>query len=185
MGMKRCESGHYYDTGKHVVCPLCCAVELGGGAKVVPQAQLQQQAPVPPRPPIAAEGKTVAVMKKETGIDPVVGWLVCTKGPNRGSDFRIKAEKNFIGRNTTMDICIGRDDTVSRENHAIISYNPKKKSFKVLPGDGRGLVYLNGDEVDAPKELSRGDSIELGQTALMLVPLCGPDFDWAFEESDA
>lgn len=175
MGMKRCESGHYYDTAKNMVCPLCSAVDVGS----VPQS-----APVP-RPPVAGAtpppqggGKTVAVMKKEKGIDPVVGWFVCVKGPDRGSDYRIKGEKNFIGRSPAMDICIAHDDTISRENHAAISYNPKKKSFKVLPGEGRGLVYLNSEEVDAPKDIAYGDVVELGGTSLMFVPLCGPDFDW-------
>ena len=59
-----------------------------------------------------------------------------------------------------------------------MSYNPKKKSFKILPGEGRGLVYLNSEEVDGPKDIGHGDMIELGQTSLMFVPLCGEDFDW-------
>lgn len=173
MGMKRCESGHYYDTDKHVVCPLCSAVNVAE-TPVAKQANSPQQAPAA----AALGGKTVAVMKKEKGIDPVVGWLVCVKGPDRGLDYRIKGEKNFIGRATNMDIAILHDETISRENHLAISYNPKKKSFKVLPGEGRGIVYLNGDEVDSPKDLEKGDKIELGQTTLMFVPLCGEDFDW-------
>lgn len=172
MGMKRCESGHYYDSGKHMVCPLCSAVNAV-------EAPARQVGLAPP-PPVAASagGKTVALMKKEKGIDPVVGWLVCVNGPDRGVDYRIKGEKNFIGRANNMDICVAHDETISRENHAAVSYNSKKKSFKVLPGEGRGLVYLNGDEVDGPLELEKGDKIELGQTALMFVPLCGDDFDW-------
>ena len=178
MGMKRCESGHYYDAGKHVVCPLCAAVDVA--PKPVQAAAVQ----APPQPragaPISPQdaGKTVGVMKKEKGIDPVVGWLVCVAGPERGADFRLRGEKNYIGRANTMDVCIARDETVSRENHAAVSYNPKKKTFKILPGEGRGLVYLNGDEVDGPMDIRHGDKIELGQTSLMFVPLCGEEFDW-------
>jgi hypothetical protein len=126
----------------------------------------------------ADDQKTVGVMKKAHGIDPVVGWLVCVAGPDRGVDFRIKAEKNFIGRGAAMDICIAHDDSVSRENHAVVSYNPKKHVFKLHPGESRGLVYLNGDEIDAAADLKAGDKIELGQSTLMFVPLCGKTFDW-------
>ncbi len=182
MGMKRCESGHYYDTGKHAVCPLCSVVDVGAamppiGQPSAPAMQVPEPKAGPAIPPQQG-GKTVAVVKKERGIDPVVGWLVCTKGPDRGADFRIKGEKNFIGRGPSMDVCVAHDETISRENHAAVSYNPKKKTFKILPGEGRGLVYLNGEEVDGPKDIAHGDTVELGQTSLMLVPLCGPDFDW-------
>ena len=40
------------------------------------------------------------------------------------------------------------------------------------------MVYLNGEEVDSPQTLKGGDKIELGQTTLMFVPLCGGDFSW-------
>ena len=169
MAMKRCESGHYFDTGKHVVCPLCSAVNVDQSIKP------QQAAPV--TPPMGG-GKTVAIMKKEKGIDPVVGWFVCINGPDKGNDYRIKGEKNFVGRAANMDIAIQHDETISRENHVAVSYNPKKRGFKILPGEGRGIVYLNGDEVDGPKDLSKGDRIEIGQTTLMFVPLCGEEFDW-------
>ncbi len=182
MGMKRCESGHYYDTGKNKVCPLCAAVDPmpkghKDGPPIIPAPAGEAKSPSP-QAGAPGGGKTVAVMKKEMGIDPVVGWLVCTKGPDRGADYRIKGEKNFIGRAPSMDICVQHDETISRENHAGISYNPKKKTFKILPGEGRGLVYLNGDEVDSPKDLTKGDTIEIGQSSLMFVPLCGADFDW-------
>jgi len=122
--------------------------------------------------------ETVAVFQKSTGSDPVVGWLVCTKGPARGRDFRLHSEKNFIGRAPTMDVCIANDESVSREKHAIVSFSPKGDVFKVLPGESRGLVYLNGEEVDAPKLLTKGDKLELGETELLFVPLCGKEFKW-------
>ena len=49
---------------------------------------------------------TVALVSKSSGIDPVCGWLVCVEGPDKGRDFRIKTERNFIGRSTSMDIVI-------------------------------------------------------------------------------
>ncbi len=126
----------------------------------------------------ADEGKTVSLIHKKAGIDPVVGWFVCVEGVDRGRDFRIRSEKNFVGRSESMDVCIPGDETVSRENHAIVSFNPKNRQFKLHPGDSRGLVYLNGEEVDSPAPLKAGDHVELGQTKLLFVPLCGESFSW-------
>ena len=195
MSMKRCEKGHYYDPDKHSSCPSCGVPDLNVGKTVprkdVGQAPQSGSADTPTdkagvtrrrgQPIIdpAAEGQTVGVFRKKTGIDPVVGWLVCIEGADRGRDYRIRSEKNFIGRSEKMQICIRNDESVSRENHAAVSFNPKKSTFKIHPGDSRGLVYLNDEDVDVPVELKPHDIIELGQTKLMFVPLCGEKFQWA------
>ncbi len=110
--------------------------------------------------------------------DPVVGWLVCLEGPDRGRDFRLHGEKNFIGRSPLMDVCVPGDDTVSREKHGVVIFDPKKQAFWVLPGDSSGLVYLNGDLVHAPTQINRDDVIEIGQTKLVLIPFCGDKYSW-------
>jgi len=113
--------------------------------------------------------------------DPVVGWLVCLAGPDRGRDFRLHAEKNFIGRATTMDVCISGDETVSRERHATVIFDPKKQLFWAVPGDAAGLVYLNGDIVHAPTQMKHDDVLEVGQTKLTLIPFCGEKYSWSRE----
>jgi pSer/pThr/pTyr-binding forkhead associated (FHA) protein len=77
-----------------------------------------------------------------------------------------------------MDIQISGDDTISRENHAVVSFNPKNGTFKIHPGDGRGIVYLNGKDVDAPQEIKPYDIIEIGQTKLAFMQFCGEKFKW-------
>jgi hypothetical protein len=126
----------------------------------------------------SADGKTVPLVKKSLGIDPVVGWIVCVEGADRGRDYRLHTEKNSIGRSDAMDVAIKGDDSISRENHAYIVYNPKKNMFRVHPGDGRGLVYVNGDEVVTPVELAPHDIIEIGGGKFRFIPFCGKDFDW-------
>jgi hypothetical protein len=111
--------------------------------------------------------------------DPVVGWLVCLDGPDRGRDFRLHSEKNFIGRSPLMDVCVGGDDTVSREKHGVVIFDPKKLVFWVLPGDSSGLVYLNGEIVHSPAQLKRDDILEVGQTKLVLIPFCGDQYTWS------
>jgi hypothetical protein len=128
------------------------------------------------------EGLTVGYYRKTIGLDPVVGWLVCIEGSDRGRDYRLHSEKNFAGRSEKMDICIRGDDAISRENHAVISFNPRNNTFKLQPGDGRGLVYLNGDDIDASTILKPYDLIELGQTKMLFLPFCGERFQWEMQE---
>ena len=124
------------------------------------------------------EGVTMVKMRDSTGIDPVVGWLVCVEGPDKGRDYRIRTERNFIGRKDSNDIVIKGDDSISRERHAIISYNPRKRSFRLSPGESRGLIYHNDEEVLTPLELQAYDLLELGKTELMFIPFCGEGFSW-------
>ena len=53
-----------------------------------------------------------------------------------------------------MDICISGDDTISRNDHAFVVYDPRKKIFRIQAGLSRGLVYLNGEEVIASELLA-------------------------------
>lgn len=77
-----------------------------------------------------------------------------------------------------MDLCISGDDTISRNKHAILSFNPETQHFKILPGEGRGIAYCNGEEVDSPRELHSHDVLRLGQTQLLFIPLCDDRFNW-------
>lgn len=181
MKLIRCERGHYYDSQQHSRCPSCGVSGLDAGNS---DAQMQA-APadvmvtqVRGQTGTADVGVTVAMVRKKIGIDPVVGWLVCIEGPEKGRDYRIRSERNGIGRGADMAICINGDEAISRENHAYISFNPRKASFRIAPGDGRGMTYLNGEEVDVPMPLQAYDRIELGQTHLLFVPLCGEKFNW-------
>ncbi len=181
MAMKRCDNGHYFDQAKHTTCPHCgvkgldinftASKGVGEDNHTVPMHENKNSA--------SAGGETVGIVRKKLGIDPVVGWLVCIEGPDRGRDYRIRSERNFIGRSEKMGIYIAGDQTISRENHAIVSYNPKGNSFKLQVGESRGLVYLNGDEVDISVQLTPYDCIELGQTKLLFVPFCGERFKWS------
>ncbi len=177
MAMKRCESGHYYDAGKHPACPMCKGAAAAPVNEPPPAGKPLEKVAVSSAPqPIGAQ--TVALMVKEHGVDPVVGWFVCVQGPDKGKDFRIRSEKNFIGRSPDSDVALATDETISRENHASVVFTPKKHTFKLVPGAGRGLVYLNGDEVLQPTDLKKGDRVELGKSALVFVPFAGELYDW-------
>jgi len=111
-------------------------------------------------------------------IDPVTGWLVCIDGPSKGRDYKVRSEKNFIGRADGMDIQILGDNSISKKNHAIVVYDPKKRQTLLLPGDSHALVYYNTEAIYAPVELAPFDNIELGKSKFLFVPLCGENFEW-------
>ena len=113
------------------------------------------------------------------GFTPVVGWLVCIDGPERGKDYRIHPENNFLGRAENMDICIKGDQLISREKQLTIAYVTKNRTFYIGgTGGGRNIVELNDLPLMDMKELHAYDVITVGSTKLMFVPFCGERFGW-------
>jgi hypothetical protein len=183
--LTRCDSGHYYDAKKHTSCPFCGVQNLGIDieqtmAKRPGNAGFEINVTKPLGQKRGQEeiGVTKGIYKQKMGVDPVAGWLVSVSGPEKGHDYRITAERNFIGRGENMDIRIVGDEAISRENHASVSYSPKNHAFRLYPGDSKGLVYLNDEEVLTPELLKPFDVIEMGQSRLLFVPLCGENFHW-------
>ena len=77
-----------------------------------------------------------------------------------------------------MDVILEGDANVSRDRHAIVTYEPRGKTFFAQPGESRELFYVNDQVVVMNVTLNHGDQISVGKTQLMFVPLCGPDFSW-------
>lgn len=115
-----------------------------------------------------------------TAIKPVVGWLICMNGDERGKDYRLHAGKNFIGRSTSMDVVLIDDKSISRDKHCSIVYDPKGNIFFVS-AEGGNLVYLNGELVNDPGELKEGNLITVGETELMFIPFCREGRIWENE----
>ena len=148
------------------------------------------EAPQPTAPPRAVSvsegGKTIGIMQSQMGFDPVVGWLACVAGPSRGRSYTIRGGINSIGRSDRMDITITGDMKLSAENHAKLSYSERNNRFNLIPGDGRNIIYLNGEEVFAATPLKAYDLIDFGETKLLFIPLCGEKFTWKKEtETDS
>lgn len=120
--------------------------------------------------------KYPAVNKVST---PCVGWLIALGGEHVGTDFRLKAGKNFVGRNPDMDIALTEDKSVSRERHAIVVYEPKAHLYLVQPGESSSLVYKNNEVVLTPMRLEAYDMITVGDVNLLFMPLCGERFNWS------
>jgi hypothetical protein len=192
----QCSRGHFYSPEEHFSCPHCGVVGLPGDLGATTSAK-RPSMPAHARPRRLEEDEPTRQKMNlddaptqiydpsrdpgESQINPVVGWLVCVKGADRGRDYRIRAQRNFIGRDVSMDICISGDPSISRKNHAILIYDPRTNSFRLAPGEARGLTYLNNESVDLPLTLKAYDAIELGPagtTKLLFVPFCGEPFQW-------
>lgn len=194
MALERCPNGHLYDPAKHSSgCPYCGVADMdfskthpkrppseSGGEE---REEFQTRPRDMPQSGSSDPGATRAYYQPRLGSDPVVGWLVCIEGNNRGRDYRIRAENNFLGRSEKMDICIEGDDRISRENHAVITFDPRNASFKLSPGSARGMVYLGEEAVYSPVDLKPYDKILVGSTRLCFIPFCTPSgFSWDREE---
>ncbi len=201
--MKQCDNGHFYDDNRFSSCPYCQNGQGGGKTTPLGGAFVQTGASDPgktmaapsgvtpsdigktmaaPAFRMAADaGKTVGIMQKKTGIDPVVGFVIITEGPQRGVFYKLSSGRNFIGRASDQDVVLADDDTISREGHAIITYDAKHNAFFVSAGGSRGITYLNDKLVDSAEPLKAYDVIEVGKTSLVFLPLCGDKFTWKEE----
>ncbi|MEC0226291.1 FHA domain-containing protein [Paenibacillus alba] len=174
MSLTRCANGHMFSMRKHgSVCPYC--------SLVVEQASQSDNSKAARAP---ENDKTMPYLGESQGVEAVTGWLVCIEGAQLGQDYRIMAEKNFIGRSEDMHIRIIGDNTISRRNHAVIVYDPKKRNFYLLPGDASGLAYHNNEAVYTPVEMTAYDVIQLGKSKFLFIPLCGVHFEWDNEASE-
>jgi hypothetical protein len=77
-----------------------------------------------------------------------------------------------------MDIAVTDDDTVSRDRHSIVVYEPKTHKFLIQVGEAKELSYLNDKAVLVPEELKIHDVITVGATKFMFFPCCDEHFNW-------
>jgi len=121
--------------------------------------------------------KTIAIYDPEN-MEPVVGWLVCLKGAYKGESFELKTRRNTVGRSLKMDIALAKELSVSRDRHAIITYEPIKRKFYIQCGEGSGLTYVNNEVLMTPREIVDYDLIRMGNCKLILRTLCNSEFSW-------
>lgn len=189
--LTRCKNGHFFDGGKYNECPHCNNQNEPDvtkmDSKILESIKEEEKdytdifsysSPEKKSEAVESENMTVHYYQRALGTEPVVGWVVCVEGVHFGEDFKIKSGRNFIGRSGTMDISLSGDKAVSRERHAILTYDPKGNVFMIQPGDSSELCYLNGQLVLIPTQLKANDRILLGESELMFVPFCSESFTW-------
>jgi len=206
MAMIRCKANlHFYDADKNKDgCPYCRNLDdnVGGtegvgetmgdigktqGSPASTAGDHQERPNSNPTigdyEPSDFEGATIGYYQTPEGENfaPIVGWLVCTEGPNKGRDYRIcaRSNSNFISRvpGKNISIVISGDDSISRDQHAEILYDQDDNTFslirKVSPA-----VKVNDKKVKVSEDLKAYDEITLGTSKFRFVPYCNGEIKW-------
>ena len=141
-----------------------------------PKTRIALGARKPVQPPKSALQQETAV---DVPSDPLVGWVVVVDGPGKGRALQLGAGQNTLGRGEKARVQINfGDDEVSRDTHAILTYDPKHNKFYIQPGVGVNLTYLGDEPVLTAAPLNHGDKIVLGSTTLRFIAFCDESFTW-------
>lgn len=157
---------------------------FAGQEYITPQPQVAQPDVQNEFPATAPVGEQFAAttykedIVNENGIVEVRGWLVCLEGAKRGEDFKIRGEKNTIGRGNGNDIKLDFDSSISKGVNAIISYDIRNNKFFIFLGESKNNIYVNNQMLMTPIELKDYDIIEIGNTKMIFRSLCNDIFNW-------
>jgi hypothetical protein len=197
MAMIRCKANlHFYDADKNKDgCPYCRNIDDNvGGTEGVGETMGDIGKPQGSPASTAGDnsgstigdyplgelgGPTIRYPGQEKEIfEPVVGWLVCTEGPNKGRDYRIKLGSNIISREEGRNIRIViSDPSITRSEHAEILFDNRDSVF-YLVRKASSEVRL-GDKLVLTSEILKAyDEIELGTSKFRFVPYCTGEIKW-------
>lgn len=114
---------------------------------------------------------------------PVIGWMVCIEGPDKGVDFNLvnAPAGNGIGANENMAVVIRGDKDVLDENHGIIRFDENCQKCFIVPGHGKRIIRLNNQVVFGPMYLKPYDRISIGASEYIFMPYGGiidPNTTW-------
>lgn len=168
MKLTKCPNNHYYNADKLPYCPHCIHIETG-----VPIENLSgtDQADIGTESVHIIDGANTLQRK-------TVGWLVCIEGNMLGESFILYDGDNYIGRSPNMNVCLSKEPTVSRENHACITYDKETKALALIPGSSEQPILLNDILLTGSQPLQDRNLIQLGDCVLLFVALCNNDFTW-------
>ena len=176
--IQKCEKcGSYYNASNAGTC-ICCTYDM---PHVSDRAKREKQLEIVENIEEILENddeKTEAIIKKKTGRDPVVGWLVCKAGDEQGEDYKLYSDNNYIVQLQNKNIDISSDITAYKEYYAVISYDYKTQKFYLTPGKGTSLLYLNDIELLETKLIRAYDEIKIGNDIFVFAPFCGDAFRW-------
>lgn len=90
---------------------------------------------------------------------PALGQLVGAEGPYAGQLFALTAPTTIVGRETTSDIVLSADTTISR-THARLAN--EGGNFVVYDNGSSNGTFVNGMRLSAPVALAPGDIVQFG-----------------------
>lgn len=187
MAVVQCDKGHYFDSEKYAKCPHCKRNLTKNPRRGISDVQTILETSCPDVADIALRKrlhiqlddlvkndrneKTVGIFQTKMGYDPVVGWLVCVEGKEKGRDYRLHTGRNFIGRSLNSDIALVDDERITRENHCSVVFEPVRGEFWLARGKGDGVI-VNGERLEDNRQLLADDTIEIGGCRFAFIPFC-------------
>ncbi|MBQ9984144.1 MAG: FHA domain-containing protein [Lachnospiraceae bacterium] len=175
MNLIKCVNEHYYDSDKFDSCPHCANIAADVKVPNILGTNQHKIETVIPDQNILKDYQKI-------GHRRVAGWLVCIAGEMQGESFTLYEGINHIGRAPHMDVALFREPTVSRENHAIITYENKSNLFSLsIEPDEVAPVLYNDTLVKKSfsQTLSARDILTLGDCQLCFIPFCDEHFNWS------
>lgn len=122
--------------------------------------------------------RTVGFTFKDKKDYFVIGWLVCTEGPDIGHSFNLYYGYNTIGCRITNSIFFMDDDgSAAKDVYCSIVYEDKKNQSYLVP-EKDTKIFLNGMLIEKPEILLSGDIIRIGQTEFEFIAFCRENRKW-------
>lgn len=105
---------------------------------------------------------------------PIIGWLVCINGVEKGRDYQLvmSPNGNGIGSSDNMTVVV-KDSDVEPEYHATIFYDERCGKSYIVPGFGKRAVRVNGQILFGVTYLKPYDRIALGTSEYVFIQFGG------------
>jgi hypothetical protein len=154
-----------------LACPFCGGAKGAGsvrclscGRAVAPDAEATTEHPTALSPLELVAAQRADRLCQHLRLAPGESALVLTRGPGRGSSFRLGYDIVTLGRQPSATILLD-DVTVSRR-HAEI--RPEPAGYRVVDVGSLNGTYVNHVQVDEA-QLFHGDEIQIGLFKLSFV----------------
>lgn len=96
-----------------------------------------------------------------------VAVLKVVDGPGKGQERPVFSGTNQVGRSADNRIPLDfGDNTISRQQHAVISFDSGSEEFRIFDGGKQNPVHVNGERLSGDRPLFDGDTIKIGLTTL-------------------
>lgn len=198
MDVRRCGKGHFFDADIYTECPYCNKTDKAPDVTdyagfstpdyrndpTVMAIQGERELGMQLTQMYADEvdsdednEKTIGLSFTADGINPVVGWLVCEEGPEKGRSYSLYSGRNFIGRSHRSDVSVYDDNSISRENHCSVVYEPNQCCFFVVPSPNATTLH-NGRILREAILLENEDAFTIGNSTFRMIAYCKKGRSW-------
>ncbi len=118
-----------------------------------------------PRREANMDGLATQVITDKSNLK--VASLKVVDGPGKGQERPVFSGTNQVGRSADNRIPLDfGDNTISRQQHAVIAYDASNGEFRIFDGGKQNPVQVNGERLSGDRQLSDGDTIKIGLTTL-------------------